>query len=63
MCVSIDQDVGEQMVNQFFSNLSVMLLSVVVFGLFGLVFGMLNLVFLLFIVGLFGLVWWICGCE
>lgn len=35
--VSTDQDVGEQMVNQLFSNPSVMLLSAAVLGLLGLV--------------------------
>lgn len=43
--VSTDQDVGEQMVNQLFSNPSVMLLSAAVLGLLGLVPGMPNLVF------------------
>ncbi|MFO6484546.1 FHIPEP family type III secretion protein [Escherichia coli] len=56
--VSTDQDVGEQMVNQLFSNPSVMLLSAVL-GLLGLVPGMPNLVFLLFTAGLLGLAWWI----
>ncbi len=49
--VSTDQDVGEQMVNQLFSNPSVMLLSAAVLGLLGLVPGMPNLVFLLFTAG------------
>ncbi|XNM81019.1 FHIPEP family type III secretion protein [Escherichia coli] len=52
--VSTDQDVGEQMVNQLFSNPSVMLLSAAVLGLLGLVPGMPNLVFLLFTAGLSG---------
>lgn len=40
--VSTDQDVGEQMVNQLFSNPSVMLLSAAVLGLLGLVPGAWN---------------------
>lgn len=43
--VSTDQDVGEQMVNQLFSNPRVMILSASVLGLLGLVPGMPNLVF------------------
>ncbi len=43
--VSTDQDVGEQMVNQLFSNPSVMLLSAAVLGLLGTVPGMPNPVF------------------
>jgi flagellar biosynthesis protein FlhA len=46
--VSTDQDVGEQMVGQLFSNPRVMLLAAAVLGLLGLVPGMPNLVFLLF---------------
>ena len=42
------------MVNQLFSNPSVMLLSAAVLGLLGLVPGMPNLVFLLFTAGLLG---------
>ena len=61
--VSTDQDVGEQMVNQLFSNPSVMLLSAAVLGLLGLVPGMPNLVFLLFTAGLLGLAWWVRGRE
>ncbi|EJI8151925.1 flagellar biosynthesis protein FlhA [Escherichia coli] len=61
--VSTDQDVGEQMENQLFSNPSVMLLSAAVLGLLGLVPGMPNLVFLLFTAGLLGLAWWIRGRE
>ena len=53
--VSTDQDVGEQMVNQLFSNPSVMLLSAAVLGLLGPVPGMPNPVFLLFTAGLLGL--------
>lgn len=51
------------MVNQLFSNPSVMLLSAAVLGLLGLVPGMPNLVFLLFTAGLLGLAWWIRGRE
>lgn len=40
--VSTDQDVGEQMVGQLFSNPRVMLLSAAVLGLLGMVHGMPN---------------------
>jgi flagellar biosynthesis component FlhA len=55
--VSTDQDVGEQMVGQLFSNPRVMLLAAAV-RLLGLVPGMPNLVFLLFTAALLGLAWW-----
>ncbi len=61
--VSTDQDVGEQMVNQLFSNPSVMLLSAAVLGLLGPGARMPNLVFLLFTAGLLGLARWIRGRE
>ncbi len=61
--VSTDQDVGEQMVGQLFSNPRVMLLSAGVLGLLGLVPGMPNLVFLLFTAALLALAWWIRGRE
>ena len=61
--MSTDQDVGEQMVTQLFSNPSVMLLSAAVLGLLGLVPGMPNLVFLMFTAALLGLAWWMRGRE
>ena len=61
--VSTDQDVGEQMVGQLFSNPRVMLLSAAVLGLLGMVPGMPNLVFLLFTAALLGLAWWMRGRE
>ncbi|MDX6844225.1 flagellar biosynthesis protein FlhA [Hafnia alvei] len=61
--VSTDQDVGEQMVNQLFSNPRVMILSASVLGLLGLVPGMPNLVFLLFTVALLGIAYWISKRE
>ncbi|WP_075182030.1 flagellar biosynthesis protein FlhA [Pantoea sp. 1.19] len=61
--VSTDQDVGEQMVTQLFSNPRVMVLSAGVLGLLGLVPGMPNLVFLLFTAALLGLAWWLRGRE
>ncbi|QHM71379.1 flagellar biosynthesis protein FlhA [Mixta intestinalis] len=61
--VSTEQDVGEQMVNQLFSNPRVMMLSAGVLGLLGLVPGMPNLVFLLFTAALLGLAWWQRGRE
>lgn len=61
--VSTDQDVGEQMVNQLFSNPRVMILSASVLGLLGLVPGMPNLVFLLFTAALLGIAYWISKHE
>lgn len=61
--VSTDQDVGEQMVTQLFSNPRVMLLCAGVLGLLGLVPGMPNFVFLLFTGALLGLAWWMRGRE
>lgn len=61
--VGTNQDVGEQMVTQLFSNPRVMLLSAGVLGLLGMVPGMPNLVFLLFTGGLLGLAWWMRGQE
>ncbi|WP_042871312.1 flagellar biosynthesis protein FlhA [Dickeya poaceiphila] len=57
--VSTDQDVGQQMVTQLFSNPRVMILSAGVLGLIGLVPGMPNFVFLLFTGALLGFAWWI----
>jgi len=61
--VGTDQDVGEQMVTQLFKNPRVLMLSGGVIGLFGLVPGMPNLVFLLFTAALLGLAWWLRGRE
>ncbi|MDO1895375.1 FHIPEP family type III secretion protein, partial [Escherichia coli] len=58
-----DQDVGEQMVTQLFSNPSVMLRSASVLGLLGLVPGMPSLVVLMFTAALLGLAWWMHGRE
>ncbi len=61
--VSTDQDVGEQMVGQLFSNPRVMLLAAAVLGLLGMVPGMPNPVFLLFTAALLGSAWWLRGRE
>lgn len=61
--VSTEQDVGEQMVTQLFSNPRVILLSAAVLGLLGLVPGMPNFVFLLFTTALLGLAWWLRGRQ
>jgi flagellar biosynthesis protein FlhA len=61
--VGTDQDVGDQMVSQLFSNPRVLMLSGGVIGLLGLVPGMPNFVFLLFTAGLLGLAWWLRGRE
>ncbi|MBS0855416.1 MULTISPECIES: flagellar biosynthesis protein FlhA [unclassified Tatumella] len=61
--VSTDNNVGEQMVSQLFSQPRVMLLSAAVLGLLGIVPGMPNLVFLLFTAALLLLAWWLKGRE
>ncbi|AXW87602.1 flagellar biosynthesis protein FlhA [Lonsdalea britannica] len=61
--VSTEQDVGEQMVTQLFSNPKVMVLSAGVLGLIGLVPGMPNFVFLLFTAILLGVAWWTRGKD
>ncbi|MBK0094803.1 flagellar biosynthesis protein FlhA [Erwinia sp. S63] len=61
--VGTDQDVGDQMVSQLFSNPRVLMLSGGVIGLLGLVPGMPNFVFLLFTAALLGLAWWLRGRE
>ncbi|MEA1062407.1 flagellar biosynthesis protein FlhA [Erwinia sp. HR93] len=61
--VATDQDVGEQMVTQLFSNSRVMLLSAGVVGLLGIIPGMPNFVFLLFTALLLLLAWWVRGRE
>lgn len=61
--VSNDEDIGEQMVGQLFSNPRVMVLSAGVIGLLGLIPGMPNFVFLMFTAILLGLAWWMRGRE
>ncbi|CNK62296.1 flagellar biosynthesis protein FlhA [Yersinia mollaretii] len=61
--VATDQDVGEQMVSQLFNNPQVMVLAAGVTGLFGIIPGMPNLVFLIFTVGLLALAWWMRGQQ
>ncbi|MCX8956248.1 flagellar biosynthesis protein FlhA [Erwinia psidii] len=61
--VSTEQDVGEQMVTQLFTNPRVMMLSAGVLGLLGLVPGMPNFVFLLFTAALLGLAWYLRGKQ
>ncbi|QCI23256.1 flagellar biosynthesis protein FlhA [Buchnera aphidicola] len=55
--VSTDQNVSEQMISQLFYNPKVVLLSGVVLGIFGLVPGMPNIIFLFFTSLLFLLSW------
>ncbi|MGC3874972.1 flagellar biosynthesis protein FlhA [Halomonas sp. GXIMD04776] len=57
--VNTDQDVGQQMMGQLFTNPQVLILAACVMGLLGLVPGMPNLVFLLFSVMLGSLAWWL----
>ncbi|ERJ17818.1 Flagellar biosynthesis protein FlhA [Salinisphaera shabanensis E1L3A] len=57
--VSTDQDVGQQMLAQLFTNPKVLFLSAGVLGMLGLVPGMPNLVFLFFTALLGGLGWWL----
>lgn len=61
--VSNEQDVGEQMFTQLFSNPKVMVLAAGVIGLLGLIPGMPNFVFLLFTGGLLGFAWWLRGAD
>ncbi|MTD37431.1 flagellar biosynthesis protein FlhA [Erwinia sp. CPCC 100877] len=61
--VSNEQDVGEQMFTQLFSNPKVMVLAAGVIGLLGLIPGMPNFVFLLFTCGLLGFAWWLRGAD
>ncbi|AXF75640.1 flagellar biosynthesis protein FlhA [Erwinia tracheiphila] len=61
--VSTEQDVGEQMVRQLFTNPRVMMLSAGVLGMLGLVPGMPNFVFLLFTAALLGLAWYLRGKQ
>ena len=61
--VANDEDVGQQMVGQLFTNPRVMVLSAAVLGLLGLVPGMPNFVFLLFTAALLGLAWWLRGKQ
>jgi flagellar biosynthesis protein FlhA len=57
--VSTEQDVGQQMLSQLFTNPRVLFLAAGVLGLLGLVPGMPNLVFLFFTALLGGLGWWL----
>ncbi|MES1928643.1 flagellar biosynthesis protein A [Salinisphaera dokdonensis CL-ES53] len=57
--VSTEQDVGQQMLAQLFTNPKVLFLSAGVLGMLGLVPGMPNLVFLFFTALLGGLGWWL----
>ena len=57
--VSTEQDVGQQMLAQLFTNPQVLYLSAGVLGMLGLVPGMPNLVFLFFTALLGGLGWYL----
>ena len=57
--VATDQDVGQQLIAQLFSNPQVLFLAAGVLGLLGLVPGMPNFVFLFFTAALAGLGWWL----
>ncbi|ELP5717503.1 flagellar biosynthesis protein FlhA (plasmid) [Enterobacter asburiae] len=61
--VSTEQDVGEQMIAQMFTNPRVMVLSAGIVGLLGMIPGMPNFVFLLFTVLLLTIAWWLRGKE
>lgn len=61
--VSTEQDVGEQMIDQMFTNPRVMVLSAGIVGLLGMIPGMPNFVFLLFTVLLLAIAWWLRGKE
>lgn len=59
--VRTEQDVGQQLMSQLFTNPKVLTLAAGVLGLLGLVPGMPNLVFLMFTAMLGGLAWWLSG--
>ncbi|WP_420835467.1 flagellar biosynthesis protein FlhA [Pantoea septica] len=59
--VATEQDVGEQIITQLFTNPRVMVLAAAVIGLLGMIPGMPNFVFLLFTGALLGLAWWLRG--
>lgn len=61
--VATEQDVGEQMVSQLFSDPRVMVLAAAIIGLLGMIPGMPNFVFLLFTASLLGVAWWLRGRE
>ncbi|CAD5358432.1 putative flagellar export pore protein [Enterobacter cancerogenus] len=61
--VSTEQDVGEQMIDQMFTNPRVMVLSAGIVGLLGMIPGMPNFVFLLFTTLLLAIAWWLRGKE
>lgn len=61
--VATDEDVGEQMIGQLFSNPRVMVLTAGIVGLLGMIPGMPNFVFLLFTASLLGVAWWMRGRE
>ncbi|WP_075431863.1 flagellar biosynthesis protein FlhA [Buchnera aphidicola] len=54
-----DKNIGEQMIYQIFNNPKIILLGGIVLGIFGLIPGMPNFMFLIFTFGLFFLSWWI----
>ncbi|MCM2130389.1 flagellar biosynthesis protein FlhA [Larsenimonas rhizosphaerae] len=57
--VNTEQDVGQQLIGQLFTNPRVMFLSAAVMGLLGLVPGMPNFVFLMFTAVLGGIGWYL----
>lgn len=57
--VRTEQDVGQQLMSQLFTNPKVLYLAAGVLGMLGLVPGMPNLVFLMFTAMLGGLAWWL----
>lgn len=57
--VRTEQDVGQQLVSQLFTNPRVLFLAAGVMGLLGIVPGMPTLVFLMFTVALGGMAWWL----
>ncbi|RKR06075.1 flagellar biosynthesis protein FlhA [Kushneria sinocarnis] len=57
--VNTEQDVGQQLLGQLFTNPQVLILAAGVLGLLGIIPGMPNLVFLFFTALLGGLAWWL----
>ena len=57
--VRTEQDVGQQLLSQLFTNPKVLYLAAGVMGLLGVVPGMPTTVFLLFTIALCGMAWWL----
>lgn len=54
-----DKNIGEQMIDQIFNHPKIILLGGIILGIFGIIPGMPNFIFLFFTLLLFFLSWWI----